>query len=98
MRRIYCKPMRDGDFAARRRCSSSSARPGSRSMGSVTVTNRCSPLAAAAKPLGRATVVEEPAMPGPGLSVAGCFLDELYAGGESEFGVDVGEVGLHGAR
>ena len=30
--------------------------------------------------------------------VAGCFLDELYAGGEAEFGVDVGEVGLHGAR
>ena len=26
------------------------------------------------------------------------FLGELYAGGESEFGVDVGEVGLHGAR
>ena len=24
------------------------------------------------------------------------FLGELYAGGESEFGVDVGEVGLHG--
>ena len=30
--------------------------------------------------------------------VAGCFLDELYAAGEAEFGVDVGEVGLHGAR
>ena len=30
--------------------------------------------------------------------VAGCFLDELHAGGEAEFGVDVGEVGLHGAR
>ena len=29
--------------------------------------------------------------------VAGGFLDELYAAGEAEFGVDVGEVGLHGA-
>jgi hypothetical protein len=33
-----------------------------------------------------------------GLGVAGCFLGELYAAGEAEFGVDVGEVGLHGAR
>jgi hypothetical protein len=33
-----------------------------------------------------------------GLTVAGCYLDELHAGGEPEFGVDVGEVGLHGAR
>ena len=33
-----------------------------------------------------------------GSAVPGCFLRELYAGGESEFGVDVGEVGLHGAR
>jgi hypothetical protein len=33
-----------------------------------------------------------------GLGVAGCFLDELHAAGEAEFGVDVGEVGLHGAR
>jgi hypothetical protein len=33
-----------------------------------------------------------------GLSVACCFLDELHARGKSEFGVDVGEVGLHGAR
>jgi hypothetical protein len=32
------------------------------------------------------------------LGVAGCFLDELYAAGEAEFGVDVGEVGLDGAR
>ncbi len=32
-----------------------------------------------------------------GLRVAGCFLDELYAGAQAEFGVDVGEVGLHGA-
>ena len=31
-------------------------------------------------------------------AVPGCFLSELHAGGESEFGVDVGEVGLHGAR
>jgi hypothetical protein len=31
-------------------------------------------------------------------AVAGRFLDELYAGAEAEFGVDVGEVGLHGAR
>lgn len=30
--------------------------------------------------------------------VAGGFLGELYAGGEAELGVDVGEVGLHGAR
>jgi hypothetical protein len=30
--------------------------------------------------------------------VAGCFLDELDARAEAEFGVDVGEVGLHGAR
>ncbi len=30
--------------------------------------------------------------------VAGCFLDELHPRGEAEFGVDVGEVGLHGAR
>jgi ATP-dependent Clp protease ATP-binding subunit ClpC len=29
--------------------------------------------------------------------VAGCFLDELHARGQAEFGVDVGEVGLHGA-
>jgi len=32
-----------------------------------------------------------------GLGVAGCLLDELHAAGEAEFGVDVGEVGLHGA-
>ena len=31
-----------------------------------------------------------------GLGVAGCFLDELHAGGEPEFGVDVREVGVHG--
>ena len=31
-------------------------------------------------------------------AVPRCFLSELYARGESEFGVDVGEVGLHGAR
>ncbi len=31
-------------------------------------------------------------------SVAGCFLDELHARGQAEFGVNVGEVGLHGAR
>jgi hypothetical protein len=30
--------------------------------------------------------------------VAGCFLDELYAGAQAKFGVDVGQVGLHGAR
>ena len=30
--------------------------------------------------------------------VAGSLLCELHAGGRSEFGVDVGEVGLHGAR
>src|SRR4029077_19891957 len=30
-------------------------------------------------------------------AVSGCFLRELHAGGEAEFGVDVGEVGLHGA-
>ena len=30
--------------------------------------------------------------------MAGCFLGELHAGGQAEFGVDVGEVGLHGAR
>ena len=29
------------------------------------------------------------------LCVTGCFLGELHAGGEAEFGVDVGEVGLH---
>ena len=29
--------------------------------------------------------------------VAGCLLSELHARGESQFGVDVGEVGLHGA-
>ena len=29
---------------------------------------------------------------------AGCFLRELHPGAEAEFGVDVGEVGLHGAR
>ena len=33
-----------------------------------------------------------------GLTVASCLLDQLYAGGQAEFGVDVGEVGLHGAR
>jgi hypothetical protein len=31
-------------------------------------------------------------------AMAGCFLRELHAGGEPEFGVDVGEMGLHGAR
>lgn len=31
-------------------------------------------------------------------AASGCFLRELHSGGESEFGVDVGEVGLHGAR
>src|SRR4029077_20207751 len=31
-------------------------------------------------------------------AVAGCFLDELHARGQAEFGVDAGEVGLHGAR
>jgi hypothetical protein len=30
--------------------------------------------------------------------VAGCFLNKLHAGAETEFDVDVGEVGLHGAR
>jgi hypothetical protein len=30
--------------------------------------------------------------------VAGGFLDELHPRVEAEFGVDVGEVGLHGAR
>jgi hypothetical protein len=29
--------------------------------------------------------------------VARCLLGELYSRGEAEFGVDVGEVGLHGA-
>lgn len=29
--------------------------------------------------------------------VAGCFLDELDARGEAQLGVDVGEVGFHGA-
>jgi hypothetical protein len=33
-----------------------------------------------------------------GLRVAGGFLDEMHAAGEAEFRVDVGEVGLHGAR
>jgi hypothetical protein len=34
-----------------------------------------------------------------GLSrMAGRFLGELHARGEAELGVDVGEVGLHGAR
>ncbi|MCW2734362.1 MAG: hypothetical protein JWR13_5178 [Mycobacterium sp.] len=31
-------------------------------------------------------------------TVTRSFLRELHAGGESEFGVDVGEVSLHGAR
>jgi hypothetical protein len=31
-------------------------------------------------------------------TVTRCFLGELHAGGQAEFGVDVGEVGLHGAR
>jgi len=30
--------------------------------------------------------------------VASYFLREMHARGEAEFGVDVGEVGLHGAR
>ncbi len=30
--------------------------------------------------------------------MASCFLGELHAGAQAEFGVDVGEVGLHGAR
>jgi hypothetical protein len=33
-----------------------------------------------------------------GSVVAGRFSDELHPGGEAEFGVDVDEVGLHGAR
>jgi hypothetical protein len=33
-----------------------------------------------------------------GLGVARGFVDELHAGGQPEFGVDMGEVGLHGAR
>jgi hypothetical protein len=33
-----------------------------------------------------------------GSGVAGRLLGELHARGEPEFGVDVGEVGLHGAR
>ena len=33
-----------------------------------------------------------------GSGVAGCFLSELHARGEAELRVDVGEVGLHGAR
>jgi hypothetical protein len=32
------------------------------------------------------------------LGMAGSLLNELHAGGEPEFGVDVGEVGLHRAR
>jgi hypothetical protein len=32
------------------------------------------------------------------LGVACGLLDQLHPGGEAEFGVDVGEVGLHGAR
>ena len=34
----------------------------------------------------------------PCSGVAGRFLGELHAGGQPELGVDVGEVGLHGAR
>jgi hypothetical protein len=30
--------------------------------------------------------------------VEGCFLDELHAAAEAEFGVDVGQVSLYGAR
>jgi hypothetical protein len=30
--------------------------------------------------------------------VTGRFLDKLDAGAQAQFGVDVGEVGLHGAR
>jgi len=30
--------------------------------------------------------------------VASCLLNELHPGGQSELGVDVGEVGLHSAR
>ena len=33
-----------------------------------------------------------------GSTVSGCFLRELYTGAESELGVDMGEVGLHGPR
>ena len=33
-----------------------------------------------------------------GSGVARCFLGKLHARGEAEFGVDVGEVGLHGTR
>jgi hypothetical protein len=29
---------------------------------------------------------------------AGSLLNQLHAEGDAEFGVDVGEVGLHGAR
>jgi hypothetical protein len=31
-------------------------------------------------------------------AVASGFLNKLYAGGQSEFGIDVSEVGLHGPR
>ena len=31
-------------------------------------------------------------------TVAGCLLNELHARGQAKLGVDVGEVGLHGAR
>jgi hypothetical protein len=33
-----------------------------------------------------------------GSGVVCCFLDELYAGGQAELGVDMGEVGLHRPR
>ena len=33
-----------------------------------------------------------------GSGVVCCFLDELYAGGQAELGVDVGEVSLHRPR
>ena len=31
-------------------------------------------------------------------AVPGCFLNELHPRGQPEFGVDVGEMGLHGPR
>jgi hypothetical protein len=54
----------------------------------------------AAHPALKKRRIEEPEGGSPRLRsrVAGSLLDELHAGGQSEFGVDVGEMGLHRAR
>ena len=48
--------------------------------------------------MNRRRVKHEAGAVGVGSRVASCLLGELHPGGQAEFGVDVGEVRLHGAR